>query len=789
MSKQAKIILFSCCYILGILGFFFIPLLAVGLILLISFILIGINKNLFSYKYTFTLFLIFLSGIINTAINLHYDDDLTSYTDNNVNIIAKVLTIPSNNLENSTSFFAQVNSISFDEVNKNNINAKTLVTVKDNQDKINKIQIGDTLFLNGKLKEPIPAKNPSQFDYAKYLQLKNTFSLLYVKDNWKILNSAQDTKGKILRKLNNKRNNILAIHKQNIQSPMIEVLGGIIFGDDAVNPDNNTKENFINSGIFHILSASGMNLTIIIGMWFFLTRNLKINYRFSIISGILLILFYTCMTGFGHPIIRAFLMLSLVLIGKLIDRNTSTMALLFLVAFIMLLYNPLGIFEIGFQLSFIATFALILSSKVFSFNFKFKPFNYILSVCIVPIIAQIYIAPLQMYYFNTFNIYSVFANIIIVPVLSIVSFLGFISSIMAFINPIARNICYIADLILNPLLIYIVKTAELFSTLPYSVLTVKKPFIIQIILYFAIIIFLTCIINNKLFKKKYYALLGALILLFSLTFIPTPDKNTEIIFFSAGNADAALIKSPDNKYFILDTGKMPYLTANSQAKYIIIKYLKDKGINNIHSLILSHFDSDHAGGTIDLLKELKINNIYITDSYENTNLANEIINYIKLNNLNSITVKKENEIYNTKNFNLSILKPSSDNLISENEKSLIVKLISNNNKVLFMGDGNINTYNSLPKEYKNANIIKSGHHGGKNTVNDNMSEQAEIFIISTGPNVYNHPHPETIKTIENHNKKIARTDYHNAIKLILTKNKYEVLYYSPKTKKFVKPVL
>ncbi len=789
MNKQAKIILFSCCYILGILGFFYTPMLAAGLLFLIFAVIIGFKKNLFTYKYILALLLIFITGLINTAFKLNYDDDLTSFTDNTVNITAKVLTIPSNNLKDSTSFFAQVNSVSFDDINKNDINAKTLVTIKDNQDKINKIQIGDTLFLNGKLKEPMPAKNPSQFDYAKYLQFKNTFSLLYVNDNWKILNSAEDTKGKILRKLNNKRNSILALHKRSIKSPMIEVLGGIIFGDDAVNPDNNTKENFINSGIFHILSASGMNLTIIIGMWFFLTRNLKINYRFSIISGILLILFYTCMTGFGYPIIRAFLMLFLVLIGKLIDRNTSTMALLFLVALIMLLYNPLGIFEIGFQLSFIATFALILSAKVFSFNFKFKPLNYILSVCIVPVIAQIYIAPLQMYYFNTFNMYSIFANIIIVPVLSVVSFLGFISSMLAFINPIAQKICYFADLILNPLLIYIVKVADFFSTLPNSVVTVKKPLLIQILLYFAIIIFLTCIINQKLFKKKYYAILGALILLFSLSFIPAPGSDTEIIFFSVGNADACLIKSPDNKYFILDTGKMPYLSANSQAKYIIIKYLKDKGIKNINSLILSHFDSDHAGGTIDLLQGLNINNIYITDTYENTNLASEVIKYIKLNNLNSIIVKEEIEIYKTKDFNLSIIKPQSKDIKSENEKSLIVKLTSNNNKVLFMGDGNINTYNSLPDDYKKSNIIKSGHHGGKNTVNDEMAENADIFIFSTGPNVYNHPHPDTVKVIKNHNKPILRTDYHNAVKLILRKNKYEFLYYSPKMKNFIKSIM
>ena len=60
---------------------------------------------------------------------------------------------------------------------------------------------------------------------------------------------------------------------------MLEILGGIIFGDDAVNPDEDTKETFINSGIFHILAASGMNVTLILGIWLFFARKLKLNYR------------------------------------------------------------------------------------------------------------------------------------------------------------------------------------------------------------------------------------------------------------------------------------------------------------------------------------------------------------------------------------------------------------------------------------------------------------------------------------------------------------------------------
>ena len=786
MNKQAKIIVFSCLYIFGIYSFFseyFLPV-SIGIFIILGYLYKF--KNLISTKLFCTYAFIFLLGFFNASFNLHTDDELTTYANENVNITAKVLTIPTNSQEYRTKFYAKVLTVSTkDETNKN-ITAKTLVTINDETKDLREIKIGDTIELEGKLKLPNIAQNPSQFDYARYLQLKKTFSLLYVNENWKIQNRADDFLGKLIRKLNDTRNNIIEIHGQNIKSPMLEVLGGIIFGDDAVNPDDSIRENFINSGILHILSASGMNVTLILGIWFFLTKSLRFNYKFSIISGIFLILFYTCMTGFGAPIIRATVMLTLILIGKLIDKATSTISLLFIVAFLMLLTNPLTIFDIGFQLSFITTFALIITAPLLAFSFKYKFINITLGACLIPFIAQLYAAPLQMYYFNTFSVYAVLANIAIVPVLSIVSFIGFISSIIAMIPAVAKQICYFADLILNPILIYIVKVAELFSTLPHSIIYVKKPSLIQIILYFTIIVSITCLLKFKIKSKKIIISITTLLILFALTFITIPNRNTEVIFFSLGNADSILLKSPNNEYFLIDTGRSGYLKGASQAKNIIIKYLRDKGIKDINSLILTHFDSDHAGGTIDILKNINVQNLYITETYENTMLSNNIKEYLDSNRINYEIAENIEEIYNKDNFIITIIEPVGELITSENQKSLIVHCKYKDKSLLFMADGDIKTYESIPNKYKkNISIIKSGHHGAKDTINKEMLNNSDLFILSTSGYFYNHPHPQTIRILEENNKKYLRTDYHNAIKLVLNNSNYRIYMYSPKTRKFI----
>ena len=782
MNKQSKIILFSLTYASAVLAYTLdcIPLAALIAVTVIS--LLYFYKKQISFTFTITLLCIFILGLLNSSLHLKYDDDLAPLSDEYVTVNAKICSIPTNNVEDRTKFYANVTSYKLENKEETTVKAKTLITINDKEEKLAKLKIGDTIQATGKMKTVLPAQNPSQFDYARYLQLKKVFSLMYVNKDWEIKSQADDLSGKFLRKLNDERSKIVDIHATNIKSPMLEILGGIIFGDDAVNPDDDTKTKFINSGIFHILAASGMNVTLIFGIWFFFALRLKFNYKFSIITGILLILFYTCMTGFGPPIIRAFLMLTLILIGKLFDRTAPTIGLLFFVGFLMLAYNPLMLFDIGFQLSFLVTFALILTSPLIVIKTKYKIINNVLGACMIPVIAQLYAMPLQMYYFNTFTLYSVFANIAIIPVLSIVSFVGFISSILALIPFWATKICFVADFILNPFLVYIVKTAELFSSLPHSIVYIQKPLPIQIVLYFTILISLTCILRAKLFKKRLFLLLAILAIILTATFLPINQNKNEIIFFSVGNADPILIKT-NKDYHIIDTGKTPYMSSSSQAKNIIIKYLKDKGIKNIKSLIVTHFDSDHAGGTIDILDNLNVQNVYTTDCSENTKLYTNITAYFKEHNITPIEVKSDLEIYNQEKTRITLLKAKNKNIKTENQKSVITHLSYGKNNVLFMADGDIEAYNALKPEYKeNLAVIKSGHHGAKGTVNSKMAQDAKLFIISTEQNMYGHPDFETIKLLKHY----YRTDYHNAIKIILNENGYDELLYSPKKHHFIK---
>ena len=155
----------------------------------------------------------------------------------------------------------------------------------------------------------------------------------------KIISHPKEFRWIFLQFLNTQKEIILKKHSKYIKSPNIEIIGGIVLGDEAVKPPEEVKTSFIHSGLYHMLAASGMNVALIFGISFFILRKLRVNYAISIVIGMFLVLIYSCMTGFPPSLVRATIMLEFVLLGKLINRKANTFALLFLAGLILLLYN------------------------------------------------------------------------------------------------------------------------------------------------------------------------------------------------------------------------------------------------------------------------------------------------------------------------------------------------------------------------------------------------------------------------------------------------------------------
>ena len=361
--------------------------------------------------------------------------------------------------------------------------------------------------------------------------------------------------------------------------------------------------------------------------------------------------------------------------------------------------------------------------------------------------------------------------------------MGFVSSILAGIPKFPPIIITIFDYIMNPILSGLVNISNFIATLPNSLLTTTQLYPYQIAIYYAVLILLFVGLKNGFSRKIIISFISTILILI-LTLIPPKNSNLEAIFFNVGNADAILVKTPNNKHVLIDTARLPFLGNYSSAKSIIYEYLKDNGIKEIDYLILTHFDADHAGGAVTLMDLIKIKKLVISPFKDDDELSVSIPAKAKQKNIDIIYPNYEKTLIKYKNGEMKVYQANNSKLDSNN-LSIITTFTFNNKTILLAGDAEISILEklNLPQE---IDILKVGHHGAENTINSNFlnTKKVKIAILSTGPSAYNHPTPDTVKTIQNSTALLLRTDVDNAIKTTITKNKTKI--YSFKKKKWKK---
>ena len=664
----------------------------------------------------------------------------------------------------------------------------------------NNILIGDILEVKGYVKSPFEATNPGQFDYKNYLKNQGIFTIVSVNsfasplsshvsviarskatkqsnnsnfldcrvgakapprndtsNYFKIIEHPKWGKWFLIQNLNKVKNKIIDENRKYIKSPKLEVLEGMVFGDFAVPAPDEIKQEFIKSGLSHLLAASGMNVGFIFGAWFFIASKLRTPYKFKMITGGILVAFYSLLTGLPPSIMRAAVMAEFLILAKLLDRKADNLIILVFVCALMLLIDPFLLANISFQLSFLTTFGILLC--VPPLLDKLKPIPEVVSgVVIVPLIAQIWASPIQIFHFNNFSTYSLLANILVVPFIGAITFLGFIGSIFSFIPVVGGKLCWLFDKIAEPFIDIILFISGYISNLPHALYYLAKPEIIAIMIFYGLIIALLFVITKDFSSKKLN--IAALILFLSLlvfVFKDNFDRKLKFVFFDVGQGDAILIHTPNNKNILVDTGpNEKYLPAKTS----IIPYLRDKGINKLNAVVLTHQDSDHIGGTLEILKNINVTNIFHTGLVEDSKTCRKIKNYIQKNHINNRILSDGENINLDKNINIKAIRSYKNN---ENDNGIILYIVYKGFSSILMADCEANSIYDIKKYVKKpVNIIKIGHHGSYNSVNytylDYLKPQLAIISVGKQGYKYGHPNNQTLEELKEFNVKTLRTD-------------------------------
>jgi len=389
-----------------------------------------------------------------------------------------------------------------------------------------KPQPGDQLFVQGQLMEFTKASNQFDFDYSWYLRNQRIGFRLLVKDYSKI-NVKKDYSLPI----------ISALLKDELKHRYMEagmsesqlaVLNALFLGDKSL-LTYEQKSAFSDAGAMHLLAVSGLHVGIIYMLLIGVIQSVGFKKKtfFSALIIIIVLWIYAFITGFSPSVLRASLMFSILEIGRISNRQTGIFNLLGASMFIILVIEPLSVFNIGFWLSHCAVASIVCFYPRINawFHFKFLPFKWIWSIIAVSLAAQLGTLPISIYTFHEFPLYFIITNVILIPIVSPILILSVFSSILAF-SSFGLNLLVPA---LADLIGFMEQTAVWIDSLPYS--TISNLFIswFEMMMVFICIIFLLLYIDYRFTKYLRHLLIVLAAILLSIH-IRHLNKPQEILF-------------------------------------------------------------------------------------------------------------------------------------------------------------------------------------------------------------------------------------------------------------------
>ncbi|MEW6701671.1 MAG: DNA internalization-related competence protein ComEC/Rec2 [Bacteroidota bacterium] len=728
-------------------------------------------RNIFSLLSVLLLGLVYYSSF--TQLKVTYPLREPKYV--NAQIIGTVENIELKR-EGKIIFYLSVDSLKTKEgAIKRNYNF--LCSIYDNKKNIttlfNELQIGNRIQLNAILQKPRDERNPGEFDYEKYLNGRGIAALAnsYSADDCKIISAHTFTLRNLVFQIRKKIDRlIVSLHNKTTSG----LLRGLILADRG-SIDYDIKNEFINAGVVHVLSVSGLHVGYIVLIFVvaFNRFNLLTRYALTIFG----LLFYLILTGADAPVFRSTIMALAILAAPASGREYHSFNSLALSAFIILLISPKELFNPSFQLSFSAILSLIviyppLKHSLDKIKISSKIIRWLLLFCLTSLAAQIGTLPFTLTYFHKLSFSALIANIIVIPVSGAIVGLGILTLIVGTIFSWIGCVFASANELLTYLLYFFVR---LMGSEKFSYISIPQFSVFDAVIFYLILSLIFFIL------KKFYNLsakiVGVSFSIITMIFFMRldnvelmPENNLSVIAVDVGQGDALLVKFPNGKTALIDAGnKTQYFDNGARVILPLIDKLK---IDTINYGFISHVDSDHYKGFISLIKNHKIKFIYKPKLDTSNNKDVELEMFLRKQNVDFKYYSKE--IIPFGNARIYVLNDTINHYFTpqnSNDKSGMLKLVYGKTSFLFTGDAGVKAEKYFVDRYKiflKSNVLKAGHHGSITSTSEIFLKtiQPDYAIISAGvANKFHHPSKVIVERLKTNSINTLRTDQNGAILL------------------------
>lgn len=472
--------------------------------------------------------------------------------------------------------------VSLISANKSEASGQLLINIK--RDSISgTLPVDAIIYTKSDLKDIQKPLNPHQFDYSKYLELRQVYSQIYLQHNQFLILSNQPTT--IYGYADQLRSTINSgLIKSGFEDDVLSIINALLLGQRQT-IDKSIYNNYVNSGTIHILAVSGLHVGIILLILNFIFKPLLLLKHGRIIRPLIIVTLlwlFAIVAGLSPSVTRAATMFSIISIAMHLKRPTNIYNTLAISAFFILIIKPTFLFEVGFQMSYLAVLGIVSIQPILYklWQPKYWIFDMPWQILTVTIAAQIGVLPISLFYFHQFPGLFFISNLVVIPFLEAILGLGLLVIVMALIGYIPKPIVQIYSFIIELLNKFVAWVAQfeafLFRDIPFT--------IIQVLCTYIIIVSTVQIYKFKTFKWVAICLIGIICLQGTYIYNKFQNKDEAFIVFNKSRFSMIGLKQNDKLevHHNLDDSKLR--NDNVIKNYKVGEFIDDVALSNLQDI-------------------------------------------------------------------------------------------------------------------------------------------------------------------------------------------------------------
>ena len=669
---------------------------------------------------------------------------------------------------------------------------------------------GDTITVRTRLRRPFGTRNPGGFDYGAHLRGRGIHVVASVRGPNRVQvqpPEAFDVGPWVGHRIDQWRNQVRQAVIATLEQPARGLFLGTIVGEQRNIPAD-VRDDFVTTGTVHIISISGSHLGLLAFLSFFAVKGMirilpapwlekiscvLIPRQLAVLVTIPLVIFYTLLSGSHDATVRSLIMILLYCCALWIGHVQHLVIPLALAALFATLADPMAIYDLSCQFSYMAVLAIALA---FQWNGRDAREDHVPQAVLaklknrgklyvlITLAVTVATLPLVAYHFNQVAWVGVFANAVVVPFVGfLVVPLGLGASIVVLLGGL-EHVPF--GSVHQAIITFLTDVVEKMASVPGVRLQVTSPSPFAMAGFYCglLIVFLS---RNLVSRWKSLSVLTVLTLCFVWwVWLPrhVGADEVRVTFLDVGQGDATVIELPDQT--ILVDGGVAYERWDI-GRMVVAPYLWDQGIRRIDHVIATHPQLDHVGGLPWIIKRFEVGHYWSNGvSRRNKSFYKRLTDAVEEKGLEAQVAWEGTEIISEGPCRLMSLNPPSTESVPINQArdyprggtrlnnlSVVLSLTCGTHSILLPADAEMKTLNRLLDHpgVQSATVVKIPHHGGKSSLNRRWIQQlrAKTAVVSAGRgNRYGHPAQAVLRAYRHMD--VYRTDSDGAIVLSMDLN-------------------